>query len=153
MLGLLLTLHILVFVMAFAFTAGVGILSARVARLRDARVIHGVFVAARPLQWVGGIGWFVAGALGAWLAVAAGLPLDQPWLLWSYAAFAVLVVAGLGMHAPWQAKVIAASAGSTDGIVTPELDGLLRSPVHPIASALSAVSFIALVYLMTAQPG
>jgi uncharacterized membrane protein len=153
MLGVLLTLHILVFVIAFAFTAGVGILSARVARSRDARSIHGVFVAARPLQWVGGIGWFVAGALGVWVAAEAGLPFDQRWLLWSYVAFVVLVVAGLGMHAPWQAKVIAASASSTDGIVTPELDRLLHSPVHPIASALSAVSFIALVYLMTAQPG
>ena len=60
MTGVLLTLHILVFVIAFAFTAGVGILSARVARSGDASVIHGVFVAARPLQWVGGIGWFVS---------------------------------------------------------------------------------------------
>jgi hypothetical protein len=153
MLGLLLTLHILVFVIAFAFTAGVGILSARVARSGDARVIHGVFVAARPLQWAGGIGWFVAGALGAWIAVEAGVPFDRPWLLWSYAAFAVLIVAGLGMHAPWQAKVITASAGSMDGAITPELDRLLHSPVHPVASALSAVSFITLVYLMTAQPG
>src|ERR1700704_2309716 len=148
MLGVLLTLHILVFVIAFAFTAGVGILSARVARSRDARSIHGVFVAARPLQWVGGIGWFVAGALGAWIAVEAGVALGPPRLFWALGG-----CAGLGMHAPWQAKVITASAGSMDGIVTPELDRLLRSPVHPIASALSAVSFIALVYLMTAQPG
>ena len=37
MFGILLSLHILVFVMAFAFTAGIGILSARIARSRDAR--------------------------------------------------------------------------------------------------------------------
>lgn len=150
MFAILLSLHILVFVMAFAFTAGIGILSARIARSRDARLIHDVFVAARPLQWTGAIGWLVAGALGAWMAVRAGIAFDAPWLLYSYAAFAVLLVAGLGIHAPWQGKVIAASAGGT---LTPELDALLRSPLHPLASALSAVSFIALVYLMTAQPG
>src|ERR1700709_2816339 len=98
MLDLLLTLHILVFVFAFAFTAGIGILSARIVRSRDARLIHSVFVTARPLQWAGGVGWFVAGALGAGFAVEAGLPFDAPWLVWSYAAFAVLVVAGLGLH-------------------------------------------------------
>jgi hypothetical protein len=153
MLDLLLTLHILVFVFAFAFTAGIGILSARIARSRDARLIHGVFVAARPLQMAGGISWFVAGALGAAIAVEAGLPFDAPWLLWSYAAFAVLVIAGLGLHAPWQAKVIAAAAASPDGAITPELDAVLRAPINPIASVLSALSFIALIYLMTARPG
>jgi hypothetical protein len=153
MLNLLITLHILVIAFAFAFTAGIGILSARIVRSRDVRLIQGVFATARPLQWTGAIGWFVAAALGAVIAVEAGIPLDAPWLLYSYVAFGVLVVAGVVLHAPWQAKVIAAAAASPDGTVTPELDRVLRAPVSPIASALSALSFIALVYLMTAQPG
>jgi hypothetical protein len=153
MLNLLITLHILVIAFAFAFTAGIGILSARIVRSRDVRLIQGVFATARPLQWTGAIGWFVAAALGAVIAVETGIPLDAPWLLYSYVAFGVLVVAGIVLHAPWQAKVIAAAAASPDGTVTPELDRVLRAPVSPIASALSALSFIVLIYLMTAQPG
>jgi hypothetical protein len=153
MLGLLIALHILVISFAFAFTAGIGILSARIVRSRDVRLIQGVFAAARPLQWTGAIGWFVAAALGVAIAALARVPFDTPWLLYSYAAFAVLVIAGVVLHAPWQAKVLAIAAASPDGAVTPELDRVLHAPVNPIASALSALSFIALIYLMTAQPG
>jgi hypothetical protein len=52
------------------------------------------------------------------------------------------------MHSPWQAKVIAASVSGG-----PELDALLKAPAHKIANALSAVSVLALLYLMTARPG
>jgi hypothetical protein len=153
MLNVLIALHILVVAFSFAFTAGIGILSARIARSGDARLIHGVFAAARPLQWAGAAGWFVAAALGATIAAEAGIPFDAPWMLYSYAAFVVLIVAGVILHAPWQAKVLAASAASPDGTITPALGAVLKSPVGPIASALSALSFIALIYLMTAQPG
>lgn len=152
-LDLLLSLHILIVVFAFAFTAGVGILASRVARSRDARAIHAVFAAAQPLATFGGIGWIVAGALGAWIAAKAGIPFDSPWLLGSYAALAVLVGSGLALHAPWMTRVIRASAGSGDGTVSAELDALLRSPVSSIASAVSGVCFVALIYLMTARPG
>jgi uncharacterized membrane protein len=144
----LLFLHILLFVFSFAFTAGISILSQRVARTRDARTIHALFRAARPLSIAGGVGWILTAATGAALAGAVGFDMRAPWLLWSYAAFAVLIFTGFLLHSPWQAKVIAASASPG-----PELDALLRSPVHRIASALSAISVLVLVFLMTARPG
>jgi hypothetical protein len=60
----------------------------------------------------------------------------------------VLILVGFLMHSPWQAKVIAASAAPSA-----ELDRLLHAPSHRIASILSALSIVALVYLMTARPG
>ena len=131
MIEFLLFLHILLFVFSFAFTAGIGILSDRVARTGDAKAIHAVFRAARPLSITGGIGWILTAA----------------WLLFSYAAFAVLILSGALLHSPWQAKVLAASAAPG-----PELDALLRSPIHRIASGLSAVSVLVLLYLMIARP-
>jgi uncharacterized membrane protein len=144
----LLILHILLFVFSFAFTAGIGILGDRLARGGDAKAIHAYFSAARPLSMAGGIGWILTAITGGALAGAFGWNMAAPWLLASYAAFAVLILVGFLMHSPWQARVIAASAKGG-----PELDRVLHAPAHRIASLLSALSILALVYLMTARPG
>ena len=149
MLHILLVLHLLFFMFSFAFTAGLGILQARVARSGDARKIHDVFSATMPLTTVGGVGWIITALVGIGLAQSAGMPLSQPWLIYSYAAFAVLILVGFLVHKPWHAKVVAASANGP----TQELDALLKSQVSPVASAVSAISIIALVYLMTARMG
>jgi hypothetical protein len=145
---LLLFLHILLFVFAFTFTAGTGILLDRVARTRDAKTIHTAFSAARPLSMAGGICWILTALVGAGLAHAYGFEMTAPWLVYSYIAFAVLILTGVLLHNPWQAKVIAASAQGGA-----ELEALLQAPVHRIASGISAVSVLALLYLMTARPG
>ena len=144
----LLFLHILLFVFSFAFTAGIGILLDRVARSRDAKTIHTAFSAARPLSMTGGIGWILTALTGAGLAHGMGLVLTTPWLVYSYIAFAVLILTGFLLHSPWQAKVVAASASGG-----PELEALLNAPLHRIASGVSAASILALLYLMTARPG
>lgn len=149
MLRILLILHLLLFAFAFAFTAGMAILQARVTRSGDARKIHDVFSAARPLSITGGLLWIVTALSGTFLAMVAGMSLAQHWLVHSYIALAVLIAVGFGVHSPWQAKVIAASAQGT----TPELEALLKSPISPLASAVSAISIIALVYLMTERMG
>jgi len=145
---LLLYLHILLFVFSFAFTAGIGILLDRVARSRDAKAIHTAFSAARPLSLTGGIGWILTALVGAGLAHAYGLDMAAPWLVYSYIAFAVLILTGFLLHSPWQAKVVSASASGG-----PELEALLNAPLHRIASGVSAASILTLLYLMTARPG
>lgn len=144
----LLYVHILLFVFSFAFTAGISILGDRVARSGDAAAVHALFRAARPLSIAGGIGWILTALAGGALAQAYGLPMGAPWLLGSYGAFAVLILTGFLLHSPWQAKVIAASKSGGS-----ELNALLHSPVHRIASALSAISVLVILYLMTARPG
>ena len=148
MIELLLFLHILLFVFAFTFTAGTSILLGRVAASGDARIIHTTFLAARPLSMTGGILWLLTALVGVGLAHAYGLDLATPWLVYSYVAFAALILTGFLLHSPWQAKVIAASASGGA-----ELGALLQSPVHRIASGVSAVSVLTLIYLMTAKPG
>jgi hypothetical protein len=148
MIELLLFLHILLFVFSFAFTAGIGILLDRVARSRDTKTIHTAFSAARPLSTIGCIGWLLTALVGVGLAHAYGLELATPWLVYSYIAFAVLILTGFLLHSPWQAKVVAASA-----MPGAELDALLNSPIHRIASGVSALSVLTLLYLMTAKPG
>ncbi len=148
MIELLLFLHILLFVFAFTFTAGISILLGRVAASGDAKIIHTSFTAARPLSMTGGILWLLTALVGVGLAHAYGLALTTPWLVYSYIVFAVLILTGALLHNPWQAKVIAAS-----GSGGAELGALLQSPIHRIASGVSAVSVLTLIYLMTAKPG
>lgn len=145
---LLLTLHILLFAFSFAFTAGAGILGNRIARGGDAQTIHAFFSAVRPLSIAGGIGWILTALVGGALAQGYGLSMTAPWLLGSYAAFAVLILTGFLLHSPWQAKVIAASAAPGA-----ELQPLLHAPSHRIASILSALSILTLVFLMVVRPG
>ena len=148
MIEFLLFAHILLFVFAFTFTAGTSILLGRVAATRDAKIIQATFTAARPLSMTGGICWLLTALMGMGLAHAYGLDMATPWLVYSYFAFAVLILTGFLLHHPWQAKVIAASASGGA-----ELDALLQSPIHRIASGVSAASVLTLVYLMTAKPG
>ena len=145
---LLLALHILLFAFSFAFTAGAGILGNRIARTGDAKVIHAYFSALRPLSIAGGIGWILTALMGGALASSVGLDMAAPWLLGSYAAFAVLILTGFLVHSPWQAKVVAASAAPG-----PELQQLLQAPRYKIASLVSALSILTLVFLMTVRPG
>jgi uncharacterized membrane protein len=146
----LLLLHILAFAMSLALTAGVAILAGRVARSRDAKAIHTAFAAAQPLTIVGGVGWLVTAGLGIGLIHDLGIPFSELWVMLSLGIFAVLVVVGFGVHAPWHAKVIAASAG---GEMNPALEALLRAPTSPVASAVSAFCVVALTYLMIVKPG
>lgn len=149
MLHLLLVLHLLSFAFAFAFTAGMGILQAQAARSRDAQKIHAVFSAAQPLSLTGGMLWIITAMTGILLAIYASMSLRQPWLVQSYIAFCVLILVGFGVHRPWQAQVIAAAEKGP----SPELDALLKSPKSKLASAVSAIAIIALVYFMTQRLG
>ena len=151
MTDILLFLHILLFVFSFAFTAGISILLGRVAGKADPATIHAAFGAARPLSMAGGIGWVLTALVGGALAGAFQLPMNAPWLLGSYVAAAILILTGFLVHAPWQARVIAASAPASP--TGPQLQALLHSPVHRIATIVSAVSVLTIVYLMVARPG
>ena len=149
MLQILLILHLLLFAFAFAFTAGMGILQARAARSADASKIHTVYAMTRPFALTGGMLWIATAFAGIMLAMVAGMPLDQHWLAHSYIAFLVLILVGFGVHLPYQNKVILASANGP----SPELDALLKSPVAPLASAVSAITIIAILYFMTERMG
>jgi hypothetical protein len=144
----LLFLHIVLFAFSFAFTAGFGILGGRIAGTGDARTIHAYFSMARPMSTIGGIGWILTALVGGALAGAFGFNMTAPWLLGSYAAFVVLILVGFLIHLPWQAKVIAASAGPS-----PDLNAVLHAPIQRIATIISAISILTIIFLMTVRPG
>jgi uncharacterized membrane protein len=145
---ILLFLHILLFIFSFAFTAGLGILADRVIKAGDTKAIHAVFRAMKPLSMAGGIGWILTGLTGAALAQAYGYDPATPWLVCTYVVFAILILNGFLLHLPWQRKMLAASAAPG-----PQLEALSHAPMHRVASAVSAISVLVLIFLMTARPG
>lgn len=149
MIEVLLFLHILLVMFSFAFTAGLSIYLDRVGRTGDAKIIHAAFGAARPLTIIGAVGWLLTALAGAGLAGTMGVPMASTWLLYTYAAFAALMIVGFGLHLPWQKKVLAASAPFPRG----DLGALLHAPIHRIASVLSALLILSIVFLMTAKLG
>lgn len=142
----LLYLHILLFMFSFAFTGGLSIFLARVARSGDAGAIKAAFAAANPLARAGGIGWILTGLVGGGLAQALGYDPAAPWLVGTYGVFIILLANGFLLHLPWQRRVLAAAPG-------PELDAALTAPIHKIASIVSALCVLTLVFLMTVRPG
>ncbi len=144
----LLLIHILLFMFSFAFTGGLGIYLQRVARTGDARAIHAAFSAANPLSLAGGIGWILTGIAGGALAQAYGYNPAEGWLVGTYVLFIILLLNGFLLHLPWQKRVVAASASAG-----PELEAVLHAPSHRIASIVSALCVLSLLYLMTARPG
>ncbi len=148
MIEALLLIHILLFMFSFAFTGGLGIYLQRIARTGDARAIHAAFSAANPLSLAGGIGWILTGIAGGALARGYGYNPAEGWLVGTYVLFIILLLNGFLLHLPWQKRVVAASASPG-----PELEAVLHAPSHRIASIVSALCVLSLLYLMTARPG
>lgn len=142
--------HILCFAIALMLTTGVSIALGRVAATRDPRVIAKVFAVARPLQIAGGMLWLVTGGLGAWLATRIG---PAPWLHYAYLAFAVLILTGFGVHAPWSAKVGRLAAADAGEMAGPELSAAIDAPLEKVAKLVSTAAILVLIWLMVAKPG
>jgi hypothetical protein len=70
-------------------------------------------------------------------------------------ACTVLIGIGLGIHAPWGARVsnLARSGAIAGDAVSPELAKALRSPMEKAANRLMTVSLLVLTYLMIVKPG
>ena len=156
MVAILLYVHILCFAIALMLTAGVGILLNKVAASgASVRTIDTMFSAAKPLQITGGVLYLVAGVLGGWLAHAEGFPPATPWLLGVYVAYAVLMLVGFGIHAPWGARVskMAKADAAAGDAMSPELTKALHAPIEKAANLLTTLSILALIYLMIAKPG
>ena len=155
MVAILLFLHILCFAVAFMLTAGVGLLlKGVVASGASVRTIDTLLSVAKPLQVAGGILYLVTGALGVWLAAKEGFVPNTAWLIGVYLAYAVLIGIGLGIHAPWGARVskLARADAIAGDAVSPELAKALRSPMEKVANRLMTASLLVLTYLMIVKP-
>jgi uncharacterized membrane protein len=89
---------------------------------------------------------------GYMTADRAGYGLDTTWLLLGQVLFYVIVVVGLGVLRPAANRLYRLAMAAPDGPVTPEVADELRKPAAAAGGAITAILFIAIIYLMVARP-
>jgi uncharacterized membrane protein len=150
---ILLALHVLVAFAAVAFLVVPGAMLVAAANSRDVPFIRRAFAVGAFHGRVGGPLLLLAGILGIALAIVAGIPLGSRWLVASYVVYALLLVIGTGYHARWEMRVARLAHASPDNAPSPELAAAIADPLGKPMLWVSAILWIAIVYLMVAKPG
>ncbi len=148
----LLALHVIVAFAAGGFLVVPGAMLVAASRSRDVPFIRRVFALGAFHGRIGGPLAILAGILGFAVAGMTHTPLGSGWLIASYVAYALLVTVGFGYHARWEIRVFKAAQASPDGEPSPELATLVADPLGAPMTWLSAVLWIAIVYLMVTRP-
>ncbi len=82
---------------------------------------------------------------GGWSFVA-------PWLVISYAIFALMILLNLGLRAPWAKRVLATARASSDHEPSSELCAALADPRAAVHLWAAPVAVVAQVFLMIVKP-
>lgn len=145
-------LHIATMFFAVALAVSGEIVVRHVAGSRDVRAIRVVVRRVRPLSGNVATALFIAGlAFGILAALSGQIDLLRPWLLASYAVFALAIVVGAAVTDPWMARLEALSASSGDE-PSDELLALIADRRALIATVVLMLLMVVLVFLMVVKP-
>ena len=92
----MLYLHVLLMFVAFALTAGTGIMMALIADSAEPRAVAVAARVLRPLSAVGGVSLLLGLIVGFGIASKLDYPLSATWLVVTYICVAVILVFGFG---------------------------------------------------------
>ena len=144
--------HVLFVFVAFAFTTGVGVVMAAIARSADPRAIRVAVRAGRPMTIVGGVLLLLAVVVGFATTAKMQVPLSAPWLVAAYIMAAVLLLVGPLVFAPWLARLGAAAQASPDDRASAELIAVANARAPAIAGPVSGLMWLGLLYVMFFKP-
>jgi hypothetical protein len=100
-----------------------------------------------------GVGLAVLGIIfGFATALTGGFDLLAPWLLIAYVLVVALVILGAAVEGPFIERVGRAAEASEGGTASEELHRLLADRRGEVALALSAVLYVAVIYVMVVKP-
>lgn len=145
-------LHVLVAFAAIAFLVVPGWMLVAASRSRDVAFIRRTFALGAFHGRVGGPLALLAGLLGFGAAASMGVPLNAGWLVASYVVYAVVMVIGIAYHMRWEIRVAKLAQASPEGTASGDLAEAIADPLGLPMLWLSAVLWIALIYLMVARP-
>lgn len=149
---MILALHVLVAFAAVALLFVPGWMLFAAARSRDVGFIRRTFALGAFHGRIGGPLALLAGILGFGVAGMNHVPLGAGWLVASYVVYALLMVVGIGYHMRWELHVAALAKASPENAPSPELAAAIADPLGTPMMWLSAILWIALIYLMVAKP-
>lgn len=145
-------LHIFFVLVAFGLTTGVGVVMAAVGRSADPRAIRIAVKAGLPMTMGGGIFLLLSAVFGFWAAGEMSIPPNAPWLIAAYIMVLALLLLGFLVFAPWQRRLLQASAACADDRPSPELVAVANAKAPAIAGPISGILWLLLVYVMVAKP-
>jgi uncharacterized membrane protein len=149
---MILALHVLVAFAAFGLLMVPGLMLFSAARSRDVAFIRRTFALGAFHGRIGGPLALLAGILGFAVAGMYRVPLGAGWLVASYIVYALLVMIGIGYHMRWELRVAALAKASPENAPSPELAAAIADPLGTPMMWISAILWIALIYLMVARP-
>lgn len=144
----MLYLHVLLMFVAFALTAGTGIMMAFIADSGEPRAVAVAGRAMRPLAAVGGVSLLLGLVVGFGMASKLDYPLTSTWLVVTYVCVALVLIMGFAVHQPWAARLRAAAEAND----TTSLQKIAREPLPRIAGPLSGILWFVIIAMMVIKP-
>ena len=146
-------LHLLAMVTALTAAVIPGLTLLAVARRGDVAAIRSLAPLARSVRAVAPA-MFVVGAIFGFVAtVADGIDPMRPWLIGSYVAFTVALVAGAGLGDPWARRLGVTAVASPGDRPSEELGAAIRDPRGPVSVAVTVLAVAVIIFMAAVKPG
>lgn len=146
-------LHLLAMVIALTAAVIPGLALLAVARQGDVAAIRSLAPLATSVRALAPV-LFVVGALfGFAAAVLGGVDPMRPWLIGSYAAFTVALLAGAGLGDPWARRLRDTALASPDERPSGELGAAIADPRGVGSVAVTMLSVAVIIFLAAVRPG
>ncbi|HYL26262.1 MAG TPA: hypothetical protein VEW74_00440 [Candidatus Nitrosotalea sp.] len=145
-------LHVLLAFTAIALLVIPGLMLEMVANTRDVNLIRRMFALGKFHGQLGGpiaLLTAIAGLIAAW---QLGVSLTSGWLIAAYIVFVLVIGIGIGYHSRRELKIGALAQASPLDAPSPELAAAIDDPLRVPALWVSAILWIALIWLMVVKP-
>lgn len=145
-------LHIATMFGAITLLFATELLFYRAARRADVSGLRAIAAHGHAVTNAGVVLFLVGIAFGFLTALTGGLDLLAPWLLLAYGLVVALIVLGGVVEGPIAARIVKAAEASGDGPPSEELRQLLAGRRGERLMALSALLYLAVIFVMVVKP-
>jgi Predicted integral membrane protein (DUF2269) len=145
-------IHVSAILLGVGLSLGTELLLFRIARSKDVLAIRAGFSLADPLLKTAIPLYMVGLVMGLSTVRTGGWSFIAPWLVISYAIFALMIFLNLGLRAPWAKRVLATARTSSDHEPSAELRATLADPRAAIHLWAAPVAIVMQVFLMIVKP-
>lgn len=144
--------HVSAILLGIGCSLGPEILMYRIARSKDVVAIRAAFTLAAPLSKLAPALFMLGMISGLATVWSGGFRFGAPWLVLSYALFALMIFLNLRFRAPWVKRVLDLARKSAVAEPSAELRAILTDPRGAIHLWLAPLAILMQVFLMVVKP-
>lgn len=146
-------LHLLAMVIALTAAVIPGLVLLAVARRGDVAAIRSLAPLARSVRAVAPALFVVGAIFGFAAAVAGGVDPLRPWLIGSYVAFTVALLAGAALGDPWARRLGDAALASPSDRPSSAMVAAINDPRGVLSTAVPVLCVAVIIFLAAIKPG